>query len=376
MAKSKKTTENKLDKTEFFSALSDLVKEKGIEEEAFMETLKNALASAYKKQYDGSAEVFVEYDKELGVLEFRAVKRVVAEVTDSDKEISVEDAKKIDSKYEEGDEFVKTFIPNDFGRIAAQTARQVILQKLHETERDNMLSVFSDKEGELMEGIIRKLDDKNVYVELEDKKIDGVMLPQDQTPNERYVVGDRLKVFVRRVRNSGRNSQILISRAAPGLVKKLFEEQVPEIKNGTVEIKAISREAGYRTKMAIASTDERVDAVGACVGNRGARVNAVVEALGGEKIDIIPWSEFALEFISKALSPASVKFVKQTGEKSAVVVVPDDKLSLAIGRNGQNARLSARLTGWKIDVKSETAAREQGITLEDEGELEEEIVEE
>ncbi len=365
-----------MDKNEFFAALSDLVKEKGIDEEVFMETLKNALTSAYKKQYDGGAEVFVEYDREVGVLEFKAVQKVVTEVTDKDKEISVEDAKLLDERYEEGDEIVHTFVPKNFGRIAAQTAKQVILQKLHEAERDNMFSVFSDKEGELMEGIVRKVDEKNVYVELEDKKVDGVMLPQDQTPTEKYMAGDRLKVFVRRVRNSGKNSQILVSRAAPGLVKKLFEEQVPEIKNGMVEIKAISREAGYRTKMAIASSDERVDAVGACVGNRGSRVNAVVEELGGEKIDIVPWSEFELEFISKALSPATVKYVKQTGEKSAIVVVPDDKLSLAIGRNGQNARLAARLTSWKIDVKSETVATEQGITPLDFEEKEEQSEEE
>lgn len=346
---------------EFFAALADLVKEKGISEEAFIETLQNALASAYKKQYDGGAEVSVELDPESGTIEFKAIQHVVAEVTDRDKEISLEEAQELDPAYKEGDEIVRSFVPKDFGRIAAQTAKQVILQKLHETERDNTFSAFSDKEGELMEGFIRKVDDKNISVELGEKKIEGVMLPQDQTPAERYVMGDRLKVFVKRVKNSGKNSQILVSRAAPGLVKKLFEEQVPEIAQGIVEIKAVSREPGHRTKMAICSNDTRVDAVGACVGNKGSRVNAVVEELGGEKIDIILWSENPLEFIAKALSPASVISVTQTGEKSAIAVVPDDKLSLAIGRDGQNARLAARLTGWKIDVKSLSAAEKMNL---------------
>lgn len=354
---------------EFFEALNQLVKEKGISEEAFIETLTGALASAYKKQFDGGAEVFVELDAEQGTMEFKAVKTVVEVVEDKDKEISLEEAQELNPAYQVGDEIVKTFVPKDFGRIATMTARQVILQKLHETERDNTYSAFSDKEGELMDGIVRKIDDKNVYVELEEKKIDGVMLPQDQTPTERYVVGDRLKVFVKRVRSSGRNSQILVSRAAPGLVKKLFEAQVPEIKEGSVEIKGVSREAGHRTKIAICSLDERVEPVGACIGNRGARVNAVVEELGGEKIDIILWDEDPLLFIMKALSPAPVIGVRETGEKSAIAVVPDDKLSLAIGRDGQNARLAARLTGWKIDVKSQSAAREMNLTFDEDEEI-------
>ncbi len=356
---------------EFFAALADLVKEKGISEEAFIETLQNALASAYKKQYDGGAEVSVELNPEQGIIEFRAIQHVVAEVTDRDKEISVEEAQELNPAYQEGDEIVKTFVPKDFGRIAAQTAKQVILQKLHETERDNTFSAFSDKEGELMDGFVRKIDDKNIYVELGEKKIEGVMLPQDQTPSERYAIGDRIKVFVKRVKNSGKNSQILVSRAAPGLVKKLFEDQVPEIAQGIVEIKAVSREPGHRTKMAIYSNDARVDAVGACVGNKGSRVNAVVEELGGEKIDIILWSENPLEFIAKALSPASVISVTQISEKGAIAVVPDDKLSLAIGRDGQNARLAARLTGWKIDVKSLSAAEQMHLDVEGEEENEE-----
>lgn len=350
-----------MDNKEFFAAFEDLCKEKGIEKEEFIETLKNALNSAYKKQYDGGAEVFVEIDPEKGVFECNAVQKVVAEVVDHDSEISVEDARKIDARYCEGDEIVHSFVPQDFGRIAAQTAKQVILQKLREKERDNTFSALSDKEGELLEATVRKIDDKNVYVDFSDRKAEGVMLPQDQSPSETYAPKDTIKVFVRRVKNGGRNSQVLVSRTAPGLVKKLFEQQVPEIAQGIVEVKSVSREAGHRTKMAIYSSDVRVDAVGACVGNKGCRVNAVVDELGGEKIDIILWSENPLEFIAKALSPATVISVTQTGEKSAIAVVPDEKLSLAIGRDGQNARLAARLTGWKIDVKDYSTAEKNGL---------------
>ncbi len=361
-----------MENKEFFAALADLVREKGISEEVFLETLKNALNSAYKKQFEGGAEVFVDIDPEKGTISFKAVRYVVEEVEDKDKEISLEDALKINPDLKVGDTIVRSFIPKDFGRIAAQTAKQVILQKLHETERDNTFSAFSDKEGELMEGTIRKMDERNVYVELGDKKIEGVMLPQDRTPGEKYAIGDKIKVFVKRVKNSGRNSQILVSRTAQGLVKKLFEQQVPEIEQGLVEVKEIAREAGHRTKMAIYSNDSRVDAVGACVGNKGSRVNAVVEELGGEKIDLIVWSENPLEFISKALSPATVISVTEVGEKSAIAVVPDDKLSLAIGRDGQNARLAARLTGWKIDVKSASAAEKLNLFVTEEEETVEE----
>ena len=353
-----------MENKEFFEALTQLVAEKGIDKDAFIETLQNALTSAYKKQFEGGAEIAVILDADKNTVDFKASRYVVEEVTDKDKEISLEDAQVLDPAHQVGDVIVKHFIPKDFGRIAAQTAKQVILQKLHEAERDNTMSQFSDKEGELMEGTIRKIDDNNVYVELTEKKVEGVMPPADRVANERYVVGDKIKVFVKRVKNSGRNSQIIVSRSAQGLVKKLFEEQVPEIAQGIVEIKSIAREAGHRTKMAIYSSDSRVDAVGACVGNRGSRVNAVVEELGGEKIDIILWNEEPLEFIYKSLSPATVISVTQKGERSAIAIVPDDKLSLAIGRDGQNARLAARLTGWKIDVKSESSPEAQALLAE------------
>ena len=342
---------------DFFAALADLEREKGIGEEVFIEALQNALASACKKQYMGeSGNVEVRLNPEKCTIKFYLHRTVVEGEPLEDGEISLADAQDKKKNVKAGDILTEEFIPKDFGRIAAQTAKQVILQKLHETERDNTLSEFSDKEGELMSGLVRKVDMKNVYVELGKGQIEGLMLPQDQVPGERYDAGDRIKVYVKRVKSGGRNAQVLVSRTAPGLVKRLFEEEVPEIKQGSVVIKAVSREPGHRTKMAIHAEDSKIDAVGACVGNKGARVNAVVQELGGEKIDIILWSENPLEFIAKALSPATVLSVTQLSEKSAVAVVPDDKLSLAIGRDGQNARLAARLTGWKIDVKSESAA--------------------
>ena len=357
---------------DFFLALADLEAEKGISESVFIEALQNALASAYKKQYESGASIVeVKLNPEKSTIKFYTVKTAVAEVEDKEKEISLAEAQLIKKSYKLGDEVYEEFVPKDFGRIAAQTAKQVILQKLHETERDNTLSEFSDKKDELMSCVVRKIDAKNVYVELGKGQIEGLMLPQDQVPGEKYEVNDRLKVYVKNIKNNGRNAQVLVSRAAAGLVKRLFEIEVPEIKSGAVVIKSISREAGQRTKMAIFSEDAQVDAVGACVGIKGARVIAVVEELGGEKVDIILWSENPLEFIAKALSPAKVVSVTQVDEKSAIAVVPDDKLSLAIGRDGQNARLAARLTGWKIDVKSESAAAKMDIFRENEEEEEE-----
>ena len=350
---------------DFFAALADLEKEKGIPQDVFMEALSNALVSACKKQYAGATgSVDIKLNPEKGTIDFYTVRTVVEEVADPDNEISLADAQAIKKSIKVGDKLTEKFVPKDFSRIAAQTAKQVILQKIHETERDNTLSEFSDKEGELMNGLVRKVDMKNVYIELGKGQVEGLMLPSDQVPGEKYNVNDKIKVFVKRVKSGYNGAQVLVSRSAPGLVKKLFEEEVPEIKQGTVVIKEISREAGARTKMAIYSEDERVDAIGACVGNKGSRVNAVVEELKGEKIDIIPWSDNPLEFIAKALSPAKVISVTQLdGEKTAMAVVPDDKLSLAIGKDGQNARLAVRLTGWKIDVKSESAAAKLGFNV-------------
>jgi len=230
-----------------------------------------------------------------------------------------------------------------------------MMQKLREIEHENTVSEFEDKEGELMACTVRRIEDGNVYVEIGGSQLEGVMMPRDQVLGEKYEVNQRLNVLVKKVKNIGRTAQVIVSRTSNALVRRLFEIEVPEIKQGLVEIKAIAREAGKRTKIAIYSEDSSIDAVGACVGNKGARVNAIVAELGGEKIDIIPWSENPLEFIARSLSPAKViKVMELDGENNARVIVPDDKLSLAIGRSGQNARLAVKLTGWKIDVKSES----------------------
>lgn len=371
---------------DFFAALADLEKEKGIPQSVFIEALENALASACRKQYaDMGGAVEVKLNPEKGSIDFTAYRNVVEEVVDEETEISLEDAQAIKKTYEVGDRIVLgKVVPKDFTRIAAQTAKQVILQKIHETERDAAMNEFSDKEGELIVGTVRKIDNKNIYVELGKGQVEGLMLPSDQSPIENYNVNDKIKVFVKRIKNGYKGAQVMVSRSSAGLVRKLFEEEVPEIKQGTVVIKEVSREAGARSKIAIWSSDERVDAVGACVGSKGSRVNAVVAELHGEKIDIIPWSENPLEFIAHALSPAKVVTVSDAGDKVAVAVVPDDKLSLAIGRNGQNVRLAVRLTGWKIDVKSVSAAVELGYGYIDEKgeyvpkeeEAEEEVAEE
>ncbi len=339
---------------DFFMALADLEKEKGITQEEFISALEDALVIAYKKATGETGGVEVRLSPEKKAIKIYSTKNIVEEVVDPEKEISLDDAKLIKKSYKVGDVYSVEIISKNLGRIAAQTAKQVLMQKLREIERENTVSEFEDKEGELMACTVRRIEDGNVYVEIGGNQIEGVLLPKDQVPGEKYELNQRLNVFVKRVKNSGKNAQIMVSRTANGLVKRLFENEVPEIKQGVVSVKGVAREPGQRTKIAIHSEDPMVDALGACVGNKGARVNAIVAELGGEKIDIIPWSENPLEFISRALSPARVVKVVQTGDDSAVAVVPDDKLSLAIGRSGQNVRLAVRLTGWKVDVKSES----------------------
>jgi N utilization substance protein A len=342
---------------DFFLALDDLEREKGISKQAFISALEEALVIAYKKYAGVASGVEVRLVPEKKTIKFFSVKNVVETVEDPDKEISLEEALEIKKSYKVGDVISEEIAPKNFGRIAAQTAKQVVMQKLREIERDNMVSEFEDKEGELMACTVRRIEEGNVYVEIGGNQMEGVMMARDQVPGEKYELNQKLNVYVKRVKNSGKNAQIVVSRTSGELVKRLFENEVPEIKQGIVKIKAIAREAGQRTKIAIYSEDPVIDAIGACVGNKGARVNAIVAELGGEKIDIIPWSENPLEFISKALSPARViKVVQLEGENSAMAIVPDDKLSLAIGRSGQNARLAVRLTGWKIDVKSQSVA--------------------
>ena len=339
---------------DFFVALAELERFKGISQEEFVSALENAMTIANKKATGTPGEVRIKLNPEKKTIQFFAERVVVEELFDADKEISLEEAQEIKKSYKVGDIVSEEIKSKDFGRIAAQTAKQVLTQKLRDIERANTVNEFEDKEGELMTCIVRKVENGNVYVEIGGNQIEGVLLPKDQVQGEKYEINQSLNVFVKKVKNSGKNAQIMVSRSSTGLVRRLFENEVPEIKQGLVIIKNIAREAGQRTKIAIYSEDGNIDAVGACVGNKGSRVNAIVAQLGGEKIDIIPWCEDPLEFISRALSPARVLKVIQTGEESATVIVPDDKLSLAIGRSGQNARLAVRLTGWKIDVKSES----------------------
>ncbi|MBQ9729628.1 MAG: transcription termination/antitermination protein NusA [Clostridia bacterium] len=341
---------------DFFLALEELDKQKGISAEEFIAALENAIVIAYKKSTGISGGVEVKLNSEKKSIKIYSVRSVVEEVVDPEKEISVDEAREIKKSYKAGDVVTTEIQSKNFGRIAAQTAKQVLLQKLREIEHENTVNEFEDKEGELMVCTVRRIEDGNVYVEIGGNQIEGVLMPRDQVPGEKYELNQKLNVYVKRVKNTGRLAQIVVSRTANGLVKRLFENEVPEIKQGVVVVKGVARDPGQRTKIAIYSEDPMVDAVGACVGNKGARVNAIVGELGGEKIDIIPWSENPLEYISSALSPARVIKVVQTGDESAMAVVPDDKLSLAIGRSGQNARLAVRLTGWKIDVKSESAA--------------------
>ena len=336
---------------DFFLALEELERVKGIKKSVFVEALETALAIAYKKQSGTSKAIEVKLSPERETIRIFAYQTVVEEVEDKDTQISLEDARLIDKKYKVGDVVSEEINPKEINRIPAQTAKQVIMQKLREIESEQAISELSEKEGELITVMVRSVDGDNVHVEI-NKNVEAVLMPQDQAPGDKYQVGKPVKVYVKKIKVGPRGPQVLVSRTVPGFVKRLFEIEVPEIANGIVSIKAIVREAGYRTKMAVYSEDPNVDAVGACVGNRGMRVNAIVSELGGEKIDIIPWCADTLEFIARALSPARVGMVQANDdERVARVVVMDDMLSLAIGKDGQNARLAARLTGWKIDVK-------------------------
>lgn len=336
---------------DFFLALEDFERVKGIKKSVFIEALETALAIAYKKQTGTAKAIEVKLSPERETIKIFAYQTVVEEVENKDTQISLEDARLIDKKYKVGDVVSEEINPKEINRIPAQTATQVIMQKLREIESEQAISELSEKEGELITVMVRSVDGDNVHVEI-NKNVEAVLMPQDQAPADKYQVGKPVKVYVKKIKVGPRGPQVLVSRTVPGFVKRLFEIEVPEIANGIVSVKAIVREAGYRTKMAVYSEDPNVDAVGACVGNRGMRVNAIVSELGGEKIDIIPWCADTLEFIARALSPARVVMVQANDEERvARVVVMDDMLSLAIGKDGQNARLAARLTGWKIDVK-------------------------
>ncbi|MBQ3047642.1 MAG: transcription termination/antitermination protein NusA [Clostridia bacterium] len=344
---------------DFFAALEDLEREKKINKEFFIEALESALTSAYKKNFGEAKSASVRLNPEKNSIKVYSYKTIVEEVVDSDKEISLEDAKKIKKSYAVGDIIAEEVTPKEFGRIAAQIAKQVVLQRLREAEHQVAMSELSEKQNELVTCVVRRIEAGVVYVEIPGSKTEGVMNENDQIPGENYQTGDRIKVYVKNIKDSTKSTYVSVSRSNAGFVKRLFELEVPEIKTGEIEVKNISREAGYRTKMAVSCQNPNVDVVGACVGNKGMRINAIVNELNGEKIDIIEYCENPLEYIARALSPAKVITVYALeGNNYARAVVPDDKLSLAIGKNGQNVRLAVKLTGWKIDVKSESVAKQ------------------
>lgn len=345
---------------DFFLALSELEAQKGIKKDFFIETLESALVAAYKKNFGESRPVEVKLNPDKNTIKVYAYRTVVDVVEDADTQISLEDAKQIKKSYKIGDRALEEVTPKDFGRIAAGTAKQVVTQKLREAERSIAFAELEEKVDTLMTGYIRRQEADAYYIEFANTQIEGVLMPNDQIAGEKYAINDRVKVYVKKLRETARGVQAIVSRSNPGFVRKLFENEVPEIASGHVEIKNIVREAGYRTKMAIHSSDPQIDPLGACVGNKGTRVNSVVSELGGEKVDIIIWSDDPFEYIARALSPATVLSVEiDELTKSSKVIVPDDKLSLAIGKAGQNVRLAARLTGWRIDVKSESKASQE-----------------
>jgi len=336
---------------ELIGALQDLERERGIDADTLVEAIEAALISAFRRNFGSAQDVVVRLDRETGEIRVIARKRVVEEVQDESQEISLDEARKIDPTYKVGDEAQIEVTPRDFGRIAAQTAKQVVMQRLREAERDLIYEEFISREGDIITGVVRRVVGRNVFVDL--GRSEAILLPSEQIPREFYRPGERIKTYIVEVRKTTKGPQIVLSRSHPGLLKRLFELEVPEIHQGYVEIKAIAREAGARSKVAVASRDERIDPVGACVGPRGSRVQSVVNELKGEKIDIVRWDEDPQRYVANALSPARVvDVILHPEEKVAEVIVPDDQLSLAIGREGQNARLAAKLTGWRIDIKS------------------------
>ena len=337
---------------EFIQAIADLEKERHIPKDVLIEAIESALVSAYKKNYGTSQNVRVDIDQENGDINVYMRMDIVDEVEDEYTQISLEEAREIDYRYEVGDVVEYQVTPRDFGRIAAQTAKQVVVQRIREAERGMVFDNFITRQGEIVTGTVQRVSNETLFINV--GNTEGILSPNEQVPGEHYNINDRLKVYIMDVRKSNKGPQVFLSRSHPGLVKRLFELEVPEIEDGTVEIKGIAREAGSRTKMAVYTQFENVDPVGACVGTRGNRVQAIVDELHGEKIDIITWSEDPEVLIANVLSPSKVEkvIIPNPEEKSAIVVVPDYQLSLAIGKEGQNVRLAARVSGWKIDIKS------------------------
>ncbi len=382
---------------ELLNALDALETEKGIKKEIVIDALEQALVSAYKRNYDKAQNVEVEFDKRKGDIKVYSVKEVVNNVFDSRLEVSLEDALEINKAYEVGDTIRFEVTPRDFGRIAAQTAKQVIMQRVREEERQMIYDQYSKYENEIVSGEVERHDSRYIYVNL--GNVEAVLSKKDQVPGEVYKSHDWIKVYIYKVvdpsannnepevenkdgkkRRKNRGPQVFVSRSHPDLLKRLFENEVPEIFDGTIEIKSIAREAGDRAKVAVYSAEEGVDPIGTCVGPRGERVQAIVNELNGEKMDIIEWSEDPAKYITNALNPANIVEVRfdPENERVCTVIVPDDQLSLAIGKRGQNARLAAHLTGYKIDIKSESdmAALEADAELAEKAEVSIETTEE
>ena len=363
--------------TALFEAAEQLEREKGISKDVLVSSLCDALVAGYKKHIKDKEADNVEaiLDEESGEIGVFRTKLVVKNVEDPDTQISLEDAKEIDDEVELEAEVKIEVTPEDFGRIAAQSAKQVITQRIREAERKLVLDEFMSKKGTLITGIIQRRDDRNVIVNI--GKTDAIMPSKEQLPGEYYKPGNRIRVFVLNVKETTRLPQVIVSQAHPEIVRELFELEVPEIEDGIVEIKSIAREAGYRTKLAVWSNDPSVDSVGACIGPRGSRIQTIVGELKNEKIDIVRYSEDPVEYIVNALSPARIISVDiladEENRKEAFVIVPDDQLSLAIGREGQNVRLAHRLTGWKIDIKSESQAAQMENNYKQESNPDDEI---
>ena len=352
---------------DFLDALTELEREKNISKEDIITAIEDAVELAYKKNYGNYPNVRVLVDREDGEVLVLMSKEVVSEVEDDMMEVSLEEARSYDERYEVGDVIEYQVDPKDFGRIAAQTAKQVVVQRIREAERRNSYDEFVNKQGEIVTAKIERINNGTMFLSVGNSE--GILPLSEQVKTESFNVGDRIKVYVIEVKKATKGPQIFLSRSHPGLVRRLFELEVPEIADGTVEIKGIAREAGSRTKIAVYSHDENVDPVGACVGNRGTRVQNIVDELFGEKIDIIVWDEDPAVLISNVLKPAEVEGVYinyvSEKEKMATAVVPEQQLSLAIGREGQNVRLAARVSGWKIDIKSKSQLEDSGFDFDE-----------
>jgi len=346
---------------ELFAAMDILEKEKGISKKIIFEALETALVSAYKRNFQASSNVRVVVDRDTGEIKVFAMLTVADKVENPHQQVELYEARIYQPRCKVGDELELEVTPKEFGRIAAQTAKQVVVQRLREAEREIIYESYADRVEDVVIGLVQRFEQRNIIIDL--GKVEAILPAEEQIPRERYRQGERVKAFIKEVKKTSKGPQVIVSRVHSGFLKRLFEVEVPEIYEGIVEIKAATREPGQRSKIAVWSKNKDIDPVGACVGPRGGRVQAISNELKGEKIDIIKWNEDTEQYISAALSPAKVAAVElHKEEKRATVIVPDNQLSLAIGKEGQNARLSAKLTGWKIDINSETQIAQERLS--------------